>query len=86
VAYLHDFSEFHVYVKDVTARKLAEQKLAYQAFFDPASGLPNQYRLRDELSAALAQQSYNAPIFGLMASEGRRRTAATGLVSICRYA
>ena len=56
VAYLADFSEFHVYVKDVTARKQAEEKLAYQAFFDPATGLPNQYRLRDELSAALTEQ------------------------------
>ena len=56
VAYLADFSEFHVYVKDVTARKQAEEKLAYQAFFDPATGLPNQYRLREELSAAFSQQ------------------------------
>jgi diguanylate cyclase (GGDEF)-like protein len=56
VAHLADFSEFHAYVKDVTARKQAEEKLAYQAFFDPATGLPNQYRLRDELSTAFAQQ------------------------------
>ena len=56
VAYLADFSEFHVYVKDVTARKQAEEKLAYQAFFDPATGLPNQYRLREELSAAFSQR------------------------------
>ena len=56
VAHLADFSEFHVYVKDVTARKQAEEKLAYQAFFDPASGLPNQYRLREDLKAAFAQR------------------------------
>jgi len=56
VAHLADFSEFHVYVKDVTARKQAEEKLAYQAFFDPETGLPNQYRLRDELSAAFTRQ------------------------------
>lgn len=56
VAHLADFSEFHVYVKDVTGRKQAEEKLAYQAFFDPATGLSNQYRLREELSAALTQQ------------------------------
>ena len=34
----------------------AEEKLKYQAFFDPATGLPNQYRLREDLSAAFAQQ------------------------------
>lgn len=56
VAHLADFSEFHVYLKDVTARKQAEEKLAYQAFFDPATGLPNQYRLRQDLSAAFTQQ------------------------------
>ena len=34
----------------------AEEKLKYQAFNDPATGLPNQYRLRDELSVAFSQQ------------------------------
>jgi EAL domain-containing protein (putative c-di-GMP-specific phosphodiesterase class I)/GGDEF domain-containing protein len=34
----------------------AEEKLKYQAFFDPATDLPNQYRLREDLSAAFAQQ------------------------------
>jgi diguanylate cyclase (GGDEF)-like protein len=34
----------------------ARDKLKYQAFFDPATGLPNQYRLRDELGAAFTQQ------------------------------
>ncbi|MGB9094284.1 MAG: bifunctional diguanylate cyclase/phosphodiesterase, partial [Gallionella sp.] len=56
VAYLADFSEFHVYIKDVSARRQAEEKLAYQAFFDPATGLPNQYRLREDLGKAFAQQ------------------------------
>ncbi|MGA7594949.1 MAG: bifunctional diguanylate cyclase/phosphodiesterase [Gallionella sp.] len=56
IAYLADFSEFHVYIKDVTARRRAEEKLAYQAFFDPETGLPNQYRLREDLGKAFAQQ------------------------------
>ena len=56
IAYLADFAEFHVYLKDVSDRKRAEERLAYQAFFDEATGLPNQYRLRDELNQALAQQ------------------------------
>ncbi|MEJ1958226.1 MAG: GGDEF domain-containing protein [Nitrosomonadales bacterium] len=34
----------------------AEEKLKYQAFFDSATGLPNQYSLRDELGAACSQQ------------------------------
>jgi len=35
----------------------AEEKLAYQAYYDPATGLPNQYRLRDDLSAACSKHS-----------------------------
>jgi EAL domain-containing protein (putative c-di-GMP-specific phosphodiesterase class I)/GGDEF domain-containing protein len=56
VAYLADFAEFHVYLKDVSARKHAEERLAYQAFFDAATGLPNQYRLREDLKLAFQQQ------------------------------
>lgn len=37
-------------------RRQAGEKLAYQAYFDPATGLPNQYRLRDDLDAAFMQQ------------------------------
>lgn len=33
-----------------------ECTVAYLAFFDPASGLPNQYRLREDLGAAFSQQ------------------------------
>jgi diguanylate cyclase (GGDEF)-like protein len=56
VAYLADFAEFHVYLKDVSARKIAEASLAYQAFFDAATGLPNQYKLHEELSLALENE------------------------------
>ena len=52
VSYLADFSEYHVYLKDVTARKQAEEALAYKAFFDPATGLPNQYSLREDIFSA----------------------------------
>ena len=55
IAHLADFSEFHVYLKDVSARKQAEARLAYQAFFDAATGLPNQYRLSEDLSLAFGQ-------------------------------
>jgi EAL domain-containing protein (putative c-di-GMP-specific phosphodiesterase class I)/GGDEF domain-containing protein len=40
----------------VVAITRAEEKLKYQAFFDLATGLPNQYRLRDDLGAAYTQQ------------------------------
>lgn len=56
IAYLADFAEFHVYLKDISARKQAEERLAYQAYFDAATGLPNQYRLRDDLASAFTQR------------------------------
>jgi len=34
----------------------AQEKLRYQAFFDPATDLPNQYRLRADLGVAYEQQ------------------------------
>ncbi len=34
-----------------------DKKLAYQAFFDPATELPNQYRLRADLDAALLRHT-----------------------------
>jgi diguanylate cyclase (GGDEF)-like protein len=40
----------------VVAITRAEEKLKNQAYFDPATELPNQYRLREELSAAFKQQ------------------------------
>jgi EAL domain-containing protein (putative c-di-GMP-specific phosphodiesterase class I)/GGDEF domain-containing protein len=34
----------------------AKERLAYQAFFDTATGLPNQYKLRDDLNLAFSQR------------------------------
>jgi len=56
ISYLSDFIEFHFYLKDVSARKQAEERLAYQAFFDAATALPNQYKLRVDLRQAFVTQ------------------------------
>lgn len=45
------------YVVDIIRTK---ERLKYQAFFDPATGLPNQYRLREELSAIFPRQCAGA--------------------------
>lgn len=41
------------YVRD---NKEKEKLLVYRAYFDEATGLPNQYKLREELSLAFSQQ------------------------------
>lgn len=84
VAYLTDFSEFHVYIKDVTARRQAEEKLAYQAFFDPATGLPNQYRLREDLNAAFSQQRAGT-VMTIVADREREIFESLGAVETERW-
>lgn len=62
LAYLADFAEFHGYIKDVSSRKQAEERLAYQAFYDAATGLPNQYKLHQDLSIAFRQTQTGSAI------------------------
>lgn len=50
----------HGTVRDITERKLAEQKIHQLAFFDPLTGLPNRRLLMDRLQQALAVSARNA--------------------------
>ena len=43
------------FISDITERKLAEQRLAHLAQFDPLTGLPNRTLLHDRLSQTVAQ-------------------------------
>ncbi|HEX9161571.1 MAG TPA: EAL domain-containing protein [Thermoanaerobaculia bacterium] len=42
-------------VIDITARKLAEERIEYQAYHDALTDLPNRFLLNDRLALALAQ-------------------------------
>ncbi len=56
-----------VVISDVTELKLSEAKIAFQAYHDSLTGLPNRTRLHDRLDAALAQatrhNTYGALLF-----------------------
>ncbi len=43
------------FISDITERKLAEDRLAHLAQFDPLTGLPNRTLLHDRLSQSIAQ-------------------------------
>jgi len=62
----------------------AEEKLKYQAFFDPATGLPNQYSLREELNAAFTQQRAGA-VMMIVADREREIFESFGAVETERW-
>ncbi|TMH13188.1 MAG: EAL domain-containing protein [Betaproteobacteria bacterium] len=53
-------------VQDVTERKRSEERLAYLAWFDSLTGLPNRHRLHDDLTQMLAQPQQSAGRIGCM--------------------
>jgi len=44
----------HLYLLDVTDRKRIEQRLVYQAYHDPLTGLPNRYRFHERLAECVS--------------------------------
>ena len=48
------------FISDITERKLAEERLAHLAQFDPLTGLPNRTLLHDRLSQTVAQAQRQA--------------------------
>jgi diguanylate cyclase (GGDEF)-like protein len=67
VHYLPENKKIRSYIFDITDRKLAEQKLKYQAFHDALTGLPNrvcfEHQLLGAISNAKRQQSLLAVLF-----------------------
>jgi len=56
------------FVRDITARKLAEDRVRYLAFYDDLTGLPNRTLLQDRLTKALAdarRQKYKVALLFL---------------------
>ena len=51
-------------IQDVTERRRAEERVAYLAWFDSLTGLPNRHRLHDDLTQMLAQAQRTASWVG----------------------
>jgi diguanylate cyclase (GGDEF)-like protein len=56
VHYLADLDVFHVYLSDISARKQAEERLVYQAYHDPLTGLPNRRLFQERIGRLLWSQ------------------------------
>ena len=64
---VHPFAEgLAIYFRDVTDRKLAEEKIHHLAFYDPLTELPNRQLLLDRLTHALTDSAITAEFGALM--------------------
>ncbi len=64
---IHPFADgLAVYFRDVTQRKVAEEKIHHLAFYDPLTELPNRQLLQDRLAHALADSAINGQFGALM--------------------
>lgn len=52
--------------RDITERKLSEQRLAYLAQYDPLTGLPNRNLFRDRFAQAMARVARSKQLLALM--------------------
>ena len=52
-----EIDAYDIHLRDITDRKIAEQKVKHLAFYDQSSNLPNQFKLRDDLNNHLNEKT-----------------------------
>lgn len=57
---------FSSIIRNITERKLAEEKIKHMVYRDPLTGLPNRHLLNDRLVQALDQANENKQTIGIM--------------------
>lgn len=66
IHYLVDSHFIRIYVFDITERKVIEQSLNYQAFYDPLTDLPNRFFFKHELSSQITRSQTNNDFLAIM--------------------
>ena len=59
IHYLSDLRIFHIYITDITDRKLAEQQLKHQAYHDALTSLPNRLQFMSDAQSQLLVSKEN---------------------------
>lgn len=57
---------FSSIIRDITERKLTEERISSLVYLDPLTGLPNRRLLNDRLETALARAADNQQLFSLL--------------------
>ncbi|NRD77337.1 EAL domain-containing protein [Bacillus sp. BRMEA1] len=57
---------FSSIIRDVTERKLADEKINQMVYLDPLTGLPNRHLLNDRITQALEQETEHNQTIGIM--------------------
>jgi diguanylate cyclase (GGDEF)-like protein len=68
-----DIGVFHVYLSDITERQNAQRKLLHQAFHDSLTGLPNRFRLEEQVAEAAHGAAAGADIALILITVDRLR-------------
>lgn len=66
IHYLADSHFIRIYIFDITERKVIEQSLNYQAFYDPLTELPNRFLFKQELSRQITRSQTTHHFLAIM--------------------
>jgi diguanylate cyclase (GGDEF)-like protein len=89
VHFLPDAGAFYVSLRDVTERRLTEERLVYRAYHDPLTGLPNRHMLAEVAQQALGaagQGGLRAAVLLIGADRLRRVTDTMGNATAAQLA
>ncbi|OKY25686.1 GGDEF domain-containing phosphodiesterase [Thalassotalea sp. PP2-459] len=66
VNWLEDFDVYDIHIKDVTEQVVAQQEVKHLAFTSQETGLPNQYKLKEKLSALIeSDATFSLGVFAI---------------------